>query len=81
MFNSYSSVQAFWSDTTLMDNLRGGDATGLATPGAQEVSIDPESGHTDGFGNTSHTYSEDTYASYNTDAGKVDANFTYRLTK
>ena len=59
MYNNYTSVQTFWSDTTLMDNLRGGDATGVATPGAQEVSFNSNGGV--GFGNTTHTYSTDSF--------------------
>ena len=55
MYNNYAAMHAFWSDTTNMDNLRGGDATGKATPGAMEVDAEA---HT-GFGNTVHTYSAD----------------------
>jgi hypothetical protein len=55
MYNNYGAIHAFWSDTTDMDNLRGGDATGKATPGAMEVD---SKAHT-GFGNTVHTYSGD----------------------
>ena len=43
-----------------MDNLRGGDATGLATPGAQEVSI-ADDGTVSGIGNTVHTASFDSF--------------------
>ncbi len=54
MYNAYTSVKAYWSDTVFMDNLRGADATGLATPGAQEVTgANP--------GNTVHTLSGDTF--------------------
>jgi hypothetical protein len=59
MYNNYTSVQTYWSDTTLMDNLRGGDATGVATPGAQEVTAST-SGVT-GFGNTTHSFSSDSF--------------------
>ncbi len=55
MYNNYGAIHAFWSDTTDMDNLRGGDATGKATPGAMEVDSKT---HT-GYGNTVHTYSGD----------------------
>jgi hypothetical protein len=34
MYNAYTAVKTYWSDTIVMDNLRGGDATGVATPGA-----------------------------------------------
>jgi hypothetical protein len=61
MYNNYASMHAFWSDTTNMDNLRGGDATGQATPGAQEVTS--EKGDVSGFGNTVHSYSGDTFYS------------------
>ena len=57
MYNAYTSTHAFWADTTNMDNLRGADSTGKATPGAQEVSS-TDSGVA-GFGNTKHTYSGD----------------------
>jgi len=57
MYNSYAAEHAFWADTTNMDNLRGADATGKATPGAMEVSS-TATGVT-GFGNTRHTYSGD----------------------
>ena len=57
MYNHYASEHAYWSDTTNMDNLRGADATGKATPGAMEVSSDAFS--VTGFGNTRHTYSGD----------------------
>lgn len=70
MFNSYSSIQAYWSDTVLMDNLRGADATGVATPGAQEISINSTNGAVTGNGNTTHTYSQDTYESYHTTSSK-----------
>ena len=54
-YNPYIKVQAYWPDTIFMDNLRGGDATGAATPGAQEVTgANP--------GNTVHTVSTSTYA-------------------
>ena len=79
MFNSYSAVQTFWSDTTLMDkycleishflylfylylcnfSLRGGDATGRATPGAQEATID---GRMVSMGNSTHYLSSDSSA-------------------
>ena len=42
-----------------MDNLRGGDATGLATPGAQEVTSDADG--VSGFGNSVHSYSGDSF--------------------
>ena len=57
MWNNYASVHATWADTTNMDNLRGADATGLATPGAMEVSSTADG--VTGFGNTRHTYSGD----------------------
>jgi hypothetical protein len=59
MYNAYTSVKAFWSDTINMDNLRGGDATGLATPGAQEVTSEADG--VSGAGNTVHTYSGDSF--------------------
>ncbi len=58
--NGYTAVKAFWYDTVLIDNLCGGDATGLATPGAQEVSIAAD-GTVSGIGNTVHTNSADTF--------------------
>ena len=58
-YNGYAAVKAFWADTTNMDNLRGGDATGLATPGAQEVTSDADG--VSGFGNSVHTYSGDSF--------------------
>ena len=60
MYNAYAGVKAAWSDTTVMDNLRGGDATGLATPGAQEISI-ADDGTVSGIGNTVHTASFDSF--------------------
>ena len=60
-YNGYAAVKAYWSDTIVEDNLRGGDATGAATPGAQEVTIDTASGAVSGIGNTVHTYSEDVF--------------------
>ena len=59
-YNGYAAVKAFWADTTNMDNLRGGDATGLATPGAQEISI-ADDGTVSGIGNTVHTASFDSF--------------------
>ncbi len=59
MYNAYAGVKAYWSDTTVMDNLRGGDATGLATPGAQEVVSEADG--VSGFGNTVHSYSGETF--------------------
>ena len=59
-YNGYAAIKAYWSDTTLADNLRGGDATGLATPGAQEVAI-ADDGTVSGFGNTVHTNSADSF--------------------
>jgi hypothetical protein len=39
MYNNYcTAVKTYWSDTTVMDNLCGADATGVATQGAHEVS-------------------------------------------
>jgi hypothetical protein len=32
MYNAYTAIKTYWSDTINMDNLRGGDATGMATP-------------------------------------------------
>ncbi len=58
-YNGYAAVKAFWADTTNTDNLRGGDATGLATPGAQEVTSDADG--VSGFGNTVHSYSGDSF--------------------
>ncbi len=60
IYNGYAAIKTYWSDTVLMDNLRGGDATGLATPGAQEISIDGD-GAVTGNGNTVHTNSADTF--------------------
>ena len=51
MYNNYASVSTYWSDTTVMDNLRGADATGVATPGAQETFSS----------NTTHTASGDSF--------------------
>jgi hypothetical protein len=51
MYNNYTAVKTFWSDTTRMDNLRGADATGVATPGAQETFST----------NTTHTTSDSTF--------------------
>ena len=59
MYNNYTAVHTYWSDTTVMDNLRGGDATGVATPGAQEV-VSTSDG-VSGFGNTTHSYSGDSF--------------------
>ncbi len=61
MYNDYTAIHAFWADTTNMDNLRGADATGKATPGSQEVVS--EAGNVAGFENTVHTYSGDTFYS------------------
>jgi hypothetical protein len=57
MYNNYVAMHSFWADTTNMDNLRGGDATGKATPGAMEGSSTGTA--VTGFGNTVHTYSGD----------------------
>ena len=57
MYNNYAAEHAFWADTTNMDNLRGADATGKATPGAMEVSSTATA--VTGFGNTRHSYSGD----------------------
>ena len=59
MYNAYTAIKAYWSDTINMDNLRGGDATGLATPGAMEVTSDSDG--VSGAGNTVHTYSGDSF--------------------
>ena len=59
MYNNYTAVKTYWSDTVFMDNLRGGDATGVATPGAQEITYST-SGFA-GLGNTTHTYSTDSF--------------------
>mmetsp|Transcript_96848 Transcript_96848/g.141669 ORF Transcript_96848/g.141669 Transcript_96848/m.141669 type:complete len:135 (-) Transcript_96848:212-616(-) len=37
MFNDYASVNAFWSDTTLMDNLRAADITDSTVAGSLET--------------------------------------------
>ena len=58
-FNTYAAIKTYWYDTIQSDNLRGGDATGLATPGAAEVTIDGTT--VSGIGNTVHTYSADTF--------------------
>ena len=59
MYNSYAAIQAVWHDTTTMDNLRGADATGVATPGAQEVTATASG--VEGTGNTTHHYSSDSF--------------------
>ena len=59
MYNAYAAVKTFWSDTTLMDNLRGADATGVATPGAQEISASADG--VSGTGNTTHHFSSDSF--------------------
>ena len=59
MYNGYAAVKTYWSDTVVMDNLRGGDATGVATPGAQEITSTASS--VSGTGNTTHTYSGDSF--------------------
>jgi hypothetical protein len=59
MYNNYTAVKTYWSDTVVMDNLRGADATGVATPGAQEISS--TSSAVSGIGNTTHTYSGDSF--------------------
>ncbi len=59
MYNGYAAIKTYWSDTIVMDNLRGGDATGLATPGAQEVTSTSDG--VSGTGNTVHTYSGDSF--------------------
>ena len=58
-YNGYAAIKTFWYDTTNSDNLRGGDATGVATPGAQEVTASADG--VSGFGNTTHTYSGDSF--------------------
>ena len=58
-YNGYAAIKAYWYDTIQSDNLRGGDATGLATPGAQEITI--TDGVVSGNGNTVHTDSTDTF--------------------
>ena len=35
MYNNYAAVKTSWSDTTLMDNIRGADATDSTIPGSQ----------------------------------------------
>ena len=59
MYNAYTAVKTYWSDTVNMDNLRGGDATGVATPGAMEITSDAD--EVSGNGNTTHTYSGDSF--------------------
>ena len=59
MYNAYTAIKAYWSDTINMDNLRGGDATGLATPGAMEVTSEADG--VSGAGSTVHTYSGDSF--------------------
>ena len=59
MYNAYTAIKTYWSDTINMDNLRGGDATGMATPGAMEVTSDSDG--VSGIGNTVHTYSGDSF--------------------
>ena len=59
MYNAYAAVKTYWSDTVNMDNLRGADATGVATPGAQEISSTSDG--VTGNGNTTHTYSGDSF--------------------
>ncbi len=70
MFNSYAAIKTFWFDTMSMDNFRGADATGVATPGAAEVTYAQEEDPDDkdalitvwsGLGNTTHTLSTDSF--------------------
>ena len=37
MYSSYSTINAFWSDTTAMDNLRGADITNSSIAGSTET--------------------------------------------
>ena len=60
-YNGYAAIKTFWYDTTQSDNLRGADATGVATPGAQEIVIDQTTGAVTGNGNTTHTFSRDSF--------------------
>lgn len=60
-YNGYAAIKTFWYDTTQSDNLRGADATGVATPGAQEIVIDQDTGAVSGIGNTTHTFSQDSF--------------------
>jgi hypothetical protein len=70
MFNSYAAIKTFWFDTMSMDNFRGADATGVATPGAAEVTYTQEESDDkdgtfvttwSGLGNTTHTLSTDSF--------------------
>lgn len=63
MYNNYAAISTYWADTTVMDNLRGGDATGLVTPGSQEISFTVADGvyTIHGNGNSVHTYSASSF--------------------
>jgi hypothetical protein len=54
-YNNYAAMHAYWSDTTDMDNLSSGNATGKASPGAMEINAKAHAG----VGNIVHTYSSD----------------------
>ena len=58
-YNNYTAVKTYWYDTINSDNLRGADATGVATPGAQEITSTATG--VSGNGNTVHTYSGDSF--------------------
>ena len=51
MYNNYAAIDAAWSDTVAMDNLRADGS------GGQEVTIDTDGLTASNLGNTTHTYS------------------------
>jgi len=66
MFSSSASINAFWSDTTFMDNLRGADITASTVAGSTET-IGPNNPGTNVRGGHSvHYWSGETY--YKSDA-------------
>ena len=53
MYNSYSAISAYWSDTTAMDDFRAADITDSTVAGSLEV--------ISGKGNVDHTASSSTF--------------------
>jgi hypothetical protein len=61
MFSSYSSINAFWKDTTNMDNLRGADITAHSVAGSTETIFSNTKPNNVRGGHSVHSNTDETY--------------------
>jgi hypothetical protein len=64
MYSTFSSINAFWKDTTTMDNLRGADITASSVAGSTETIASNTKPNNVRGGHSVHSNTDETYYNY-----------------